>query len=431
MGQQGRLRQGLPAEVNLIGSTVTPRAPEPVIRRAERYQQLEAQRAIAVVIIVVFHVFQYCDVAHNLYRGTPAYRFLDSLDAMVPWFFVITAFLLFEPIARSVVDGRHGFSARAFLRRRAVRIVPAYYVVVLVVWFSRQHSLPGDWRDLLEHLTFTQVFDEKRIFYTNGPASALSVEVFFYLLLVLISVAVLAAGRRLASRRWRITLLVATTTLLAAVSVAWKAWSFAVEHRPTTGSFTTWFGPVANFDAFAVGMAVAVVAATLKESRPLSSRRCVGLRVVALAIIAAAFVTRQANTWPAVYFYSACSVGFGGLVAAAVFGPCGDRWDRVLSCRPLLAVGAISYGIYLWHEPTMLALPGLDGLVRQAPSAFLRDSVVVLVASTLTGWLSFYLVERPSSQLGGIFRHDGSLAVPVRSAGDKVQWEDFRRGSPF
>ncbi len=76
--------------------------------------------------------------------------------------------------------------ARLFLFRRAIRIVPLYFLAVLVVWASRNPSLPGDWRDLVEHLTFTHVFDGDRIFYTLGPTWSLSLEIVFYLTLVAI-----------------------------------------------------------------------------------------------------------------------------------------------------------------------------------------------------------------------------------------------------
>jgi len=408
---------------------VRPAAP----RASERYTELDGHRGIAAVAVVVFHVYQFCNVAHFLYFGTPAYTVLNSLDAMVPWFFVITAFLLFEPVARSAIEGGQPLSARGFLIRRAIRLLPVYYVAVLAVWFARQPSLPGDWRDLLEHLTFTQIFDEKRIFYTIGPAWSLSVEVFFYLTLLLLSLGLARACARLASRKQRVTLLATSTAALAAVSIAWKAWSFGVEHRPTTGSYTTWFGPAASCDVFAVGMAVAILVAALGDRRPLGPRSRLALRLAALAIVALAFATRRAGTWPAVYFSTWCALGFGGLVAAAALGPEQDRWGRALSSRPLLWLGAISYSIYLWHEPIMLALSGWHGLVRQAPGAFLPDAVVVVVVSVLAGWLSYSLIERPGSQLGRVFGRDGRLILRTGAdAGDApVDWESFRSGNPL
>ncbi|MDQ2811174.1 MAG: acyltransferase [Actinomycetota bacterium] len=396
-----------------LGSAASPVSAPPVARPAERYRELDGHRGIAAVAIVVFHVYQFCNVAHFLYLGTPAYTVLNSLDAMVPWFFVISAFLLFEPVARSVIEGQPPISARGFGIRRALRILPAYYVAVVVVWFSRQRTLPGDWRDLVEHLTFTQVFDGKRIFYTIGPAWSLSVEVFFYLALLIFALGLPRICRRLASRKQRIAVLAASTAALTAASLCWKAWSFWGEHRPTTGSFTTWFGPMASFDAFAVGMAVAIFAAAQGGRRPLGSRVRLALRLAALAIVSVAFAIRQANAWSGVYFSTLCAAGFGGLVAAAVLGPLEDRWGRALSCRPLLGLGAISYSIYLWHEPVLLALAGWEGLVRQAPGAFVADTAMVLVVSILAGWLSYSLIERPASQLGRVFGRDGQV---IRSA---------------
>lgn len=431
MAHSRLLRPARPSIPTAMGSVVTPVRPALAADAAERYDELDGHRGIAAVGVVVFHVYQFCNVAHYLYLGTPAYTVLNSLDAMVPWFFVITAFLLFEPVARSAIEGRAPVSPRGFLTRRAVRLLPVYYVAVLVVWFCRQQTLPGDWRDLVEHLTFMQVFDEKRIFYTNGPAWALSVEVFFYLILAMLSLAVARACRRLPSRRQRIGVLAASTAALAAVSIAWKAWAHAVGHRPTTGSFTTWFGPAANLDVFAAGLAVAIIVAALGDHRPLGSRSRRALRLTALAILAIAFVTRQANSWSGVYFSTLCAVGFAGLVAAAVLGPARDLWGRALSCRPLLWLGAVSYSIYLWHEPIMLAFAGGAALVRQAPGAFLPDTAIVVAVSIVAGWLSYSLIERPASQLGRVFGRDGHLIRRPGAADDPVEWESFRSGNPF
>ena len=405
------------------GPAAAPVTAQPAAGAARRYRELDGHRGVAAVAIVVFHVYQFCNVAGFLYRGTPAYTVLNSLDAMVPWFFVISAFLLFEPVARSAIEGGPPAAARGFLLRRAVRILPVYYVAVAVVWFSRQQALPGDWRDLVEHLTFTQVFDGKRIFYTIGPAWSLSVEVFFYLVLVVLGLGLPRVARRLARRKQRIAVLAAGPAGGRAGCVGGGGWGVWGGHQPTTGSFTTWFGPMASLDAFAVGMTVAIVAAARGHGRPLGSRARLTLRVTALAILAAAFAVRQADAWSGVYFSALCAAGFGCLVAAAVLGQPGGRWGRALSCRPLLWLGAISYSLYLWHEPVLLALAGWEGLVRQAPGAFAADTAVVLVVSVLAGWLSYTLIERPTSQLGRVFGRDGHLIRPeAGSGGGHVKW---------
>ncbi|MDQ6837372.1 MAG: hypothetical protein M3137_03280, partial [Actinomycetota bacterium] len=71
----------------------------------------------------------------------------------------------------------------------------------------------------------------------------------------------------------------------------------------------TWFGPMANFDTFAVGMALAVIAAAFGGVRPLGPRSRLALRLAGLAIVVLAFASRQANAWTGVYFTAACSVG--------------------------------------------------------------------------------------------------------------------------
>jgi peptidoglycan/LPS O-acetylase OafA/YrhL len=415
-----------------MGSVVAPAKPAPAARNAERYQELDGHRGIAAVAVVIFHVYQFCNVSHFLYYGTPAYTVLNSLDAMVPWFFVITAFVLFEPIARAAIAGREPISARGFLIRRALRLLPLYYVVVVVVWTCRQQALPGDWRDLVEHLTFTQVFDGKRIFYTDGPAWSLSVEVFFYLILIIGAVGMAGLCRRLASKKQRTAVLAVGTAGLGCLSLAWKAWSFGVGHQPTTGAFTSWFGPMANFDNFAIGMAVAIIVAAFGDSRPLGSRSRLTLRLAALAILITAFATRRADTWEAVYFSTLCAAGFGCLVAAATLGPPRDRFGRVLSCRPLLWLGSISYSVYLWHEPVLLALAGWRGLVRQTPGAFVPDTLIVVTVSILAGLFSYLIIERPTSQLGRVFGADGCLIVPAAGTrDDHIEWETFRSGNPL
>jgi peptidoglycan/LPS O-acetylase OafA/YrhL len=323
---------------------------------------------------------------------------LNSLDAMFPWLFVLSAFLLFEPIARSAIQAPETIAVRGFLSRRAVRLLPLYYVAVLIVWFSRQQTLPGDWRDLLEHLTFTQVFDEKRIFYTIGPAWAISVEVLFCLLLATIMVGLKHLGGRVAARRHRIMMLVATITVLGTISLAWKAWSFAVAHHSTTAAFTTWFGPLSSLDAFAVGMAVAVLVANRPSLPPVNPSGRLLLRMAGVTILCAAFATRQANTWTGVYFPTTCAVGFGCLVAAAALGP-PNRSSRTVGRQPLPWLGAISYSIYVWHEPIMLALNHSHDLVQQSYDAFPTDAIVIVILSILAGWASLLFIQRPTRQL--------------------------------
>jgi peptidoglycan/LPS O-acetylase OafA/YrhL len=391
------------------GAAVAPVAAPGAASRRRRYPQLDSYRGIAVVASVVFNVYQFCNINNALYDRSTIYRIINSFDAAIPCLFVIAGFLLFEPIARAAIDGGPPLRTGSFLVRRTVRLVPLYYIAVLVVWFFRQESLPGDWRDLLEHLTFTQVFDAKRIFYTDGPAWAVSALVFYYLTIVVVSPAISLACRRLIRRRRRIVVVSAFPALLVAASLLWKAWSFTEGHRPITGSSTTWYGPIANLDSFAIGMAIAVSVITLRQSRPVSARGRQLLLAATAIIVATAIATRSANPWLSVYFFTICSLGFGCLTAAAVLTPDTGSRAALPQSQYLARLGVISYGIYLWHEPVLLALHSRAGIIHQTPAAFLQDSTVVLALSIAAGWLSYLLIQRPANQLLTIF---GSASEP-------------------
>jgi peptidoglycan/LPS O-acetylase OafA/YrhL len=279
-------------------------------------------------------------------------------------------------------------------------LLPVYVVAVVVVWFLRQQSLPGDWRDLIEHLTFTQVFDEKRIFFTIGPAWAVSVGVLTCLFLFGLSTALASICAHVTSRSNRIVLLCGAAGSLAVISIGWKVWSFAGGDRATEGSYTTWFGPLAHLDNFAVGMAVAIVVASTHAAPPRSYLGLIGVRVIAVTMLTIAVWVREPGSWTTVYFSTICSVGFGCLLAATVLGrPRGQRRTVRARWRVLPWIGTISLSIYLWHEPLMLALAPL-GVVRQAPEAFVHDVVVVVLGAVLAGWCSYAAVERPISRLG-------------------------------
>lgn len=418
MLRSGRSAVHTPLAPVAFGPVHAPTAPNPV-RAGRHYRELDAYRGMAALCIVVFHVYQFCNVYHYLYLGTPAFVVLSSLDVGVPAFFVLSAFLVSLPIVRSLVDGRRATPFRELLLSRAVRLLPVYYMAVLAVWFVRQARLPGDWRDLVEHLTFTQVFDGRRIFYTIGPAWSVSVAAFCYLLFPILGLVTALVFRRLTTRRGRVLFLAAGLTATGAVSVLWKAWSVYVRHRPTTGSFTTWFGPVAYLDVVVIGIAVALIAACAGDARRLSNGGRLALRLLGVAIIGTMFLVRKADTWSDAYFPDICAVGFGCIVAAAILGARTDRWSRTVGRQPLIWLGALSYSIYLWHEPVMLVLRDRTGLVRAAPEAFVQDAVVVLLVSVLIGWVSYSLIERPSGQLQALFRRDMAADIAVRGAEER------------
>jgi peptidoglycan/LPS O-acetylase OafA/YrhL len=115
-------------------------------RGDHRLDELEGQRGLAAVLVVVFHAYQYDRSGPTSafpYEGSPQHALLVGLDGAVSWFFVLSAFLLARPYVRAVLAGRPATPARTFLARRAVRIVPLYVVAVTVVWAWRNPGCPA------------------------------------------------------------------------------------------------------------------------------------------------------------------------------------------------------------------------------------------------------------------------------------------------
>jgi peptidoglycan/LPS O-acetylase OafA/YrhL len=105
-----------------------------------------------------------------------------------------------------------------------------------------------------------------------------------------------------------------------------------------------------------------------------------------------------------------------------VFGP-QDRGliRRVLRSRPAVAIGVISYGIYLWHETWMLKI--LDWLHRPLfTTSFLKLTLGVTVLAVGSAALSYVLVEQPFQRLGR--RRSPPRATPAPPVADLVQAAD-------
>jgi peptidoglycan/LPS O-acetylase OafA/YrhL len=117
--------------------------------RPTHFAELEAYRGIAALLIVIFHAYQYSregtGTPDEVYVGTPLHLLFHNLEAPVSWFLALSGFLLFLPFARAAIERRERPAWRGFLIRRAIRILPPYYLAVILVWCSmrsRHSSVP-------------------------------------------------------------------------------------------------------------------------------------------------------------------------------------------------------------------------------------------------------------------------------------------------
>ncbi|MFI6486161.1 acyltransferase family protein [Streptomyces sp. NPDC050564] len=377
-------------------------APKAVPARA-RTLELQGFRGLAALSTVVFHVWQQyyvydADGAHppieNPYVGA-----LVSLE-VIDLFFVMSAYLLTLSYARAAIDGddttRPG---RVFLFRRAIRILPLYFTAVLIIWASRNPALPGDWRDLVEHLTFTHIFDRDRIFYTLGPTWSLSLEIAFYFALVALGPLVIRACRRLRTRRARVALCASGCAALYLAPLAW----IAVAHYALGIPHTDWpvyFGPQARFGGFAAGMGLAVLLVALGERGRIGARWAVAMSAAAAtSLYALSYLSEPENVWHTFYHQLAAMLWFALLYCALhLRGSQPPRWHGLLRARSITAVGLVSYSLYIWHEPVMLWLYDL-GALPSGQAGFPLAVLIVLLAGVLVATVSYWAVEYPGSLL--------------------------------
>lgn len=381
------------------------------------YAEFEAYRGVAALAVVVFHAYQFVRVdGAYVYAGTPADALLHQLDGAVAVFLVLSGFLLWEPVARALVTGAPPGSARSFLTRRAIRVVPLYVIATMVVWAWRTPGWAEGWPELATHLTFTHVFVADHVFSVIGPAWSLAVEVHAYVLLAVLIAVLARTGRAGAPRP---TAAWALPVVVVVASVAWKAWAFGVASVPLD-DFTVWYSTLARLDNVGLGMLLGALVAVRPSG--LRSPALWALRLGALAVVVASTVLRVPGTWGEVYVHTLVAVAAALLLAGSAWAPRDGAWVRTLSWRPLALVGLWSYSVYLWHEPVMQGL----GEAGWLPASFPVLAPVMVAIAVAVGFVSYWVLEYPSMQLRHLHDDRRHVAAPPRPSRLRREVEEVR-----
>ena len=99
---------------------------------AQHNLALDGVRAVAAYLIVLHHIMFAAGITSNSsYRFWG--RFTGRFDVGVPIFFILSGYLLFRPFARSILNDQILPSSSQFWRKRLVRILPAYWLALIVM----------------------------------------------------------------------------------------------------------------------------------------------------------------------------------------------------------------------------------------------------------------------------------------------------------
>jgi peptidoglycan/LPS O-acetylase OafA/YrhL len=376
--------------------------------RRARLNGFDGLRACAALSIVAYHSVWAAGATQS---GLLA-PLLSELKAGVAVFFVISGFLLYLPYARSLGNSTPLPDWRDYVRRRAVRIVPAYWVALTVLAagpLAASIATPDWWR----FYGLTQIYRSDLIFSGLGVAWSLCVEVSFYALLPAFAWVLSRGLRRPRRRPVRVQLCVLGVLAIASSVLRAKLAGSVV--APVVHGLSWATALPGMLDWFALGMALAVFRSESEAGRnrwpwltALAQRPgwCWG---AAATLYCAGVPTQHGDVvLPAYGLVTHLAIGLAAaafILPAAAVPAATDRGRRrgVLSLlwHPLVAwIGTVSYGVYLWHKPVLTHVCDLLGVTRTHPSLLAAAAVFLAtgIGAIAFGAASYYLIERPAQR---------------------------------
>jgi peptidoglycan/LPS O-acetylase OafA/YrhL len=369
--------------------------------RERGYPALDSLRAIAALSVFFFHAVGF--YARGATEGNVIAPYVARLDVGVTIFFLLSGFLLYRPFVQARRQGRPQPPLIPYAWRRALRIVPAYWVALTLATVVL--ALPGVFTltGIPTFYGFLQIYDADTAFKGLGQCWTLCVEVSFYAFLPLWAWLVrrLAPGRSLRTELWLLAGLFLAGVLYKALVLGGLA--------PRLSIFQPLLLALPGFvDHFALGMGLAVLVVGWEErgALPAAVTRApllwwAGAATVFLGVAALsgldATPAEQTHAEYAVR-HAANGVVALGLLVPAVAG--GGAPGRLLGWTPLRRLGTISYGIFLLHLP-FLQLLSDEGLTRWEPwlHPYLLWSIAGLAGTIVLATASWFAVERPALRL--------------------------------
>lgn len=325
-------------------------------------------RGLSAVAVLGFHM-------HHLLGPLPLFAagFL-GVDA----FFVLSGFLL-----AWLANGKsRSPDWPSFLSRRLWRVLPALYVQILVLGVLVANGATwlfawSGWAAYAPQFSLLYYIGSEPIQPVSGPWWSMPVEIGFYLLFPVI---------------WFLLRKAAGMTLIAVVLLVWLYRFGLVATQPTAPWLPFWLNHVPGMlDLFVIGMATAM---WVRRNESSMAQRSGWLMAAGIASVTAVVC------WPglsqalvrlptAVGIHTVFGIGTALLLAGLAVS---TGWlQRGLSTPPLMALGTISFSLYLWHSPIMLTV---KHLADPATPMWLTQSIAIVMSLVIAA-VSWWLIERP------------------------------------
>lgn len=369
---------------------------------------LDGLRALAILLVIPHNA--------DIFSNSPSWMWPAAILAHAGWigvqlFFVLSGFL----ITRNLLDSRNSDNYfGAFYGRRALRILPVYFLTLLVALILLPHFVDFSPGALASHRnqvwlwTFLINWVQPLGVDVSGFSHfwSLAVEEQFYLVWPFI--VLLFAGKRFL---WA----------CAAFVVVAFATRVALLHFGGNPEMLYMF-TVCRMDALALGAAAAALSQSGRCNEWLGRHRNRALLLCAGLLLVTALIT---HTY-AVYDPQTLTIGYPLLAGAfalliltlkSIQDRRPDHWLNTLLSTPLLrSVGRYSYAMYIFHLP-ILTLFGAS--IREAfafagaamPLFYVASAVVLTYGA---GFVSYHLVEKHFLRLKYLFSPRMPAALPTQ-----------------
>ena len=394
-------------------------------KRTGRIPELDGLRVLMIFMVGWFHIWQQSWLEPSFEIGGAWFSLDHIVRSGYVWVdatILLSAFLMLLPMARRwAACGNSAFSARDFYLRKARRILPGYWFIILVFFFGI--CLPWDMyygngpyivKDLFTHFTLIFPFWRDTYIYTPlGAASwTLSVVAQGYLLFPL-----MIRGLR---KRPALTL-----CAMAGAAFAFRAWCLwgLTDYAMVVNTFVNFL------DVYALGFLCAMIFARLENRRSRGCERSGGFSadaepkrtllwqilatVVFFGCLVGVFELQRVQAYSSFHtelqgrqmiLRPAFALGFAGMILSAPFCLRPVRW--LLGNRVTAFLAAISMNFYLIHQTLAVHMRriGFPASASEMPNMAgeqpwqTQYTLLAFGLSLAAAVLVTYLIEKPAGK---------------------------------
>lgn len=333
--------------------------------------EIDGLRAIAVLSVVIFH-------AEFLLLGK---TFLTGGFLGVDIFFVISGYLITSIIVKGLNEG--SFSFKNFYERRARRILPILFVVMLAsIPFALLNLTPEEMKDYGNSVLYSIFFTSNFWFWGEDPYWAtnsllkpflhtwsLSVEEQFYFIMPPLLIAIYRYGKE------KMLLVLGALGLASLIFAQWASGSYP--------EFSFYLLPTRMWELLA-GALLAVV--EIKRGRESSHRLMKFLPALGLILVCVPFFYFDEKTKHPSFL---TLIPIVGTMMIIWFAQKGDGITKLLSSKAFVGVGLLSYGLYLWHYPIF----AFGRMMIENPTN--THKIIGILLAFLITVTTYFTIEKP------------------------------------